>query len=531
MSSSIPPQTIRARFAVKGMKSLGIRGHLAGLVAGCILPIAAVAVFLIQNLYEIERVQLTNSATSRARTLGVLIEHDFASTQAALQVLGTSHRLATGDLDGFCSRALEALRDMQAHSIVVWAADGRMLIHTNQPCSGPPSPAAVPTALRHRMQAEAVGVSDLFADPVTERLTFAVMVPIKREGAIQYWITANMAPPQIARFLSEQRFPDSWRSTIVDSSGSVVARSIEIEKYQGRKVSAALLQSMQANPEGSQEGRTLDGVPVLTVYSRAPGMKWGVILGIPLQDLTAGLDHTLRLLIAATLAALLLGITWAWHFGGRVADSIKGLIGPAKALGAGESVSPPSLHFDEAIELGQALLDAAGTLQQSNYKAHHDPLTGLANRSLFETVVNQQLALCRRNSSKLAILYIDLDGFKAVNDQHGHDAGDLVLCEVAGRIRGAIRESDVAARLGGDEFAVALIQSDMEAARKFATQFIERLSRPYAIGSAQASISASIGIAMYPDSATHIDTLLIKADRAMYQAKALGKGRIFSVLE
>ena len=531
MSSSIPPQTIRARFAVKGMKSLGIRGHLAGLVAGCILPIAAVAVFLIQNLYEIERVQLTNSATSRARTLGVLIERDFASTQAALQVLGTSHRLATGDLDGFCSRALEALRDMQAHSIVVWAADGRMLIHTNQPCSGPPSPAAVPTALRHRMQAGAVGVSDLFADPVTERLTFAVMVPIKREGAIQYWITANMAPPQIARFLSEQRFPDSWRSTIVDSSGSVVARSIEMEKYQGRKVSVALLQSMQANPEGSQEGRTLDGVPVLTVYSRASGMKWGVVLGIPLQDLTAGLDHTLRLLIAATLAALLLGITWAWHFGGRVAESIKGLIGPAKALGAGESVSPPSLHFDEAIELGQALLDAAGTLQQSNYKAHHDPLTGLANRSLLETVVNQQLALCRRNSSKLAILYIDLDGFKAVNDQHGHDAGDLVLCEVAGRIRGAIRESDVAARLGGDEFAVALIQSDMEAARKFARQFIERLSRPYAIGSAQASISASIGIAVYPDSATHIDTLLIKADRAMYQAKALGKGRIFSVLE
>jgi len=108
------------------------------------------------------------------------------------------------------------------------------------------------------------------------------------------------------------------------------------------------------------------------------------VIGIPIDDLTAGLKHILTWLIDATLAALLLAISWAWHFGGRVAESVKALIEPARALVSGEAVVVPRVHFKEADKLGLALLDAANALQQSDYRAHHCGLTGLANLTLFD---------------------------------------------------------------------------------------------------------------------------------------------------
>jgi len=508
------------------MKALGIRWHLAGLVAGCVLPIAAVSVFLILNYYELEREQLAISATSRARALSFMLDQDFARTEAALRVLGTSHRLATGDLGGFGDRALTALQDIHAENIVVWGADGKMLSTTNPSMAELPARPEIPPALKHITKKGEPGISELFTDPFTGHAVFSVVVPVKRDGDTVYSIAANVAPRQLAPLLAEQGFPASWRSTIADNAGSIVMRSQDIEKFQGRKLSSTLMLDMTHASLGSLEGNNLDGTPALTVFSQSPVTRWGIVLGIPLDDLTAGLKHTLTWLIAATFAALLLAISWAWHFGGRVAESVKALIEPAKALGSGEAVVVPRLHFKEADKLGQALLDAANALQQSDYRAHHDGLTGLANRTLFEAVVTGQLALCQRNQSRLAILYIDLDGFKAVNDQYGHDVGDQLLCEVSARITNATRQSDIAARLGGDEFAVALIGTELSDAETFGGHIIDALSQPYQIGATALSIAASIGIAGYPESANDIDTLLIRADRAMYRAKELGKGRL-----
>lgn len=171
------------------------------------------------------------------------------------------------------------------------------------------------------------------------------------------------------------------------------------------------------------------------------------------------------------------------------------------------------------------MLDAATNLEQAQYASHHDALTGLPNRVLFHIVVNQQLALCQRDGTRLAILYIDLDGFKYVNDTHGHAAGDELLRAVSIRLIGAIRDSDIATRLGGDEFALALIHTDLEHAAVFAERLIEIISAPYPLGDIGARISASVGVAGYPTSATDVDTLLKNADHAMYRAKGMGKRR------
>ncbi len=171
----------------------------------------------------------------------------------------------------------------------------------------------------------------------------------------------------------------------------------------------------------------------------------------------------------------------------------------------------------------QALLQASASLRQSQYDANHDSLTGLPNRNLFYHFVAQQLALYRRNTGEFCILFIDLDGFKAVNDTYGHAAGDQLLRDVSIRIGETCRASDIAARLGGDEFALALAYTGLDQARTLASRLLEQLSAPYPIGTVRATITASIGISHFPGTANDVDTLMRKADHAMYSAKAAGK--------
>jgi diguanylate cyclase (GGDEF)-like protein len=341
-----------------------------------------------------------------------------------------------------------------------------------------------------------------------------------------YSLNATVDPHQLSSVLKDQKLPSSWRVGVIDSAGGIVARTHDAEKFVGKKVTQALLQRMSRSDEDAFESQTLEGVPVLTAYSRSPSTRWSVALGMPLKELTAGLRQTLAWLIVATFAALLGGLSLAWFIGGRIARSITALTRPALALGSGQRLAIPSLHFREANQMRQALLDAGATLDRAQYDAQHDVLTGLANRVLFHIVVNQQLAMCRRNATELAVLYVDLDGFKAVNDTHGHAVGDQLLRAVAARIKSSIRESDVAARLGGDEFAIALIHAGLDNAKTFADKLMEIVSNPYRIGDVETKVSASIGVAAFPVSATDVDTLLKKADHAMYQAKAFGKQRV-----
>jgi diguanylate cyclase (GGDEF)-like protein len=158
--------------------------------------------------------------------------------------------------------------------------------------------------------------------------------------------------------------------------------------------------------------------------------------------------------------------------------------------------------------------------------ALHDQLTGLPNRSLFLDHVRLALARLERHPSTLAVLFLDLDGFKAVNDELGHQAGDSVLVEVARRITGVVRHVDTVARFGGDEFMVLCEEiSDREHAAELARRVAEAVVRPLDIGGAPAGVSASIGIALCDRTNCDADQLLRDADAAMYRAKQAGKSR------
>ncbi|MDQ1375178.1 MAG: hypothetical protein QOJ09_2516, partial [Actinomycetota bacterium] len=160
------------------------------------------------------------------------------------------------------------------------------------------------------------------------------------------------------------------------------------------------------------------------------------------------------------------------------------------------------------------------------YRAFHDPLTRLSNRALFVERVEEALAEDADTPRRLAVLFLDLDNFKMVNDSLGHAAGDRLLVAVAGRIEGSLGHADIAARFGGDEFAVLLRDAtDDFAIRSAAERILASLHSPFSIGGHEVFIGASIGIAMPDDETPGVDELLRNADVAMYMAKDNGKGR------
>jgi len=160
--------------------------------------------------------------------------------------------------------------------------------------------------------------------------------------------------------------------------------------------------------------------------------------------------------------------------------------------------------------------------------AHYDGLTGLPNRRLLEDRMDQALASARRRGTKVSVLFIDLDKFKQVNDERGHDAGDWLLKQVANRMRTALRESDTAARVGGDEFVVLLPDSGkLDDAVNVAQKIREQMERPFAMEDGTAlEISCSIGVALYPDQADEARDLLRFGDEAMYLAKKQGRNAV-----
>lgn len=184
----------------------------------------------------------------------------------------------------------------------------------------------------------------------------------------------------------------------------------------------------------------------------------------------------------------------------------------------------------DAPALARVIADALGarlTPDDGNaFLAYHDPLTLLPNRTAFAERLEDVLAGSERTGTLTALLYVDLDGFKAVNDGHGHATGDIVLAEVAHRLRDTLRRSEFVARLGGDEFAVIVHPAGgVEAADDIARRILDAIAEPFVVDGVTFSISASIGIAFAPGDARTIDGLLRFGDEAMYRAKESGGGR------
>ena len=503
-------------------KSPSVRRRLTALVLACLLPFGALAIGWIAQDYRSSRQQLSLDLIARARAAASAVDRDIIGIQRAMAALATSPHLAARDWAAFHRQAAPLAQVLGVSNVVVVDARFQQVVNTVRPVG-----AALPyddTALVRAIFRTAQPLtSDAFVGPATGRLLVAVGSPVLEHGKVAFVLGVGVLPERLSRVLGRQELDPEWIGVILDRAGSVVARTHQMEKFAGTKASPELLAAMRLGREGFFEGRTLEGIRVASAFSRSTASDWTVAIGIPARELEAHLWRSLGWLVAGAGIAVAIAIALARRIAATIARPLHELAAMAETLGNGElPAGAARLGLREADEVGDALRNAVEKLARAEHRALHDPLTGLANRALFAELVERQIAFCRRQKGSLAVLFADLDGFKEVNDRQGHATGDEVLRTVAGRLAASIRESDVAARLGGDEFAVLLAGADWEAAANIAAKLAEALQRPYAVRAGYAKLSASIGVAVFPDLGGSGEELLKLADQAMYQAKQSG---------
>lgn len=502
-------------------KRYSLRSSLFFLVAVCVLPAVAVLSFLAYSNFQLQKQKTYGDTVLLAQKISAEIDQELSAIESGLRVLATAESLRNGDLQRFQRVARDALKSQTVHNYVLIDRDGRQLVNTLRPFGTALPAAGNPPELAEVFQTGKTVLANLFIGPVTRKPLLAMGVPVYRDDAVIYSLNIGLSPNRLAHILTRHELPDGWLIAILDRSGTIVGRSREAERFVGQKAVPELLRNVLDREQGSMETLTKEGIPVVTSFVRSPTWGWSVAIGAPKNVLEAGL---FRLLMTLLLTALILFVMGGWLasiLANRVISSVQQLNDAALALGSGQPVTLPAVQLQEAEDVGLAIVEASRLMAEVKYRAYHDPLTGLANRAFFYELLQHQIASAEREGSSLAVLAIDLDNFKTVNDEAGHPAGDTLLKVVAERIADTIRASDVAARMGGDEFSILLGNADFDDASETASRLCEVLGQPYPGVSSR--ISASIGIAIYPLAGECLEALLEHADQALYKAKRSGK--------
>ncbi|HEX6634830.1 MAG TPA: sensor domain-containing diguanylate cyclase [Usitatibacter sp.] len=486
-------------------RSLSIRSQLAFLVLASAAPAVFLGALLLVIDQRNDRQRLEEGSIATARAMVHAIDRELASITAAAEVLAASDRAIAGDVGKLREEAMHVIGRKIGAAIVLSGPDGRQLMNTLRPLGQPLPMHGNPAQLREVFATGRPVTSGLYRGGVLGRPVMSVDVPVLRDGKVVYDLSVGELPGRFLAILKEQHLPEGWIGAVFDREGTIVAR-------------------IRQAAEGAPEGKTLEGIPVISPYSRSPDSGWTVALGIPESALAAQLTERRTAVVVAAAIVLALGLALAWGIGGHIANAIRALERPASQIGRGDEIDVPPLGLLEADELGQALVRAGQMIALAQHRAQHDPLTGLANRALFRELAAHSVETAKRAAAPVSVLFIDLDGFKKVNDEHGHDAGDTLLVAVAQRLKEAARGSDVVARVGGDEFAMLLQDADADTAATLAFRLAEILSAPYPVAGREIRVMASIGSATYPQSGATAQALLKSADEEMYRVKAARRG-------
>ena len=296
---------------------------------------------------------------------------------------------------------------------------------------------------------------------------------------------ASPAPCSVWRALSRrpERAP-KWRVAITQVNGEAPAQIADRSRW-------------TPTPGGAFEALLRDPQPDPLFLDAETGDPH-------LRELFASLGFAATILVPLAAPGRLLGLLSV-----AVTDNPGRLMPTADLL---DRLSGVAAQATTALQNGQ-LVD------QITYQALHDQLTGLANRVQFTSVLRNAVQNARERGSGVTLFYIDLDSFKPVNDEHGHEIGDALLTAVGERLRACTRDSDVVARLGGDEFAVLVTAEDEDGLERVPGRLQEAFTEPFVLGGCRVALGASVGRAVYPLDAEDADALLRCADTAMFEAK------------
>jgi diguanylate cyclase (GGDEF)-like protein/PAS domain S-box-containing protein len=319
----------------------------------------------------------------------------------------------------------------------------------------------------------------------------------------------------LSRGMIVSRGPDGTPLRMIGTHADI---SLRKEAEENLQLAASVFKhAMEAIVITDPESRIID---VNAAFSRITGYSRAEVLGQNPRLLNSGLqgkDFFQTMWQQLTEHGHWYGEIWNRRKNGEVYAATQNISAVRDALGKVQ-------HY---IALSADITVAKSQQQELERIAHYDTLTKLPNRALLADRMNQAMTQTQRRGQQLAVVFLDLDGFKAVNDSHGHDAGDFLLVTVADRMKLALRDGDTLARIGGDEFVAVLLDlTDIASSAPMLNRLLAAASQPVPFGKATLQVSASLGVTYFPQSQDiDADQLMRQADQAMYQAKLAGKNR------
>ena len=506
------------------MRRYSLKSALLMLAILCVLPSAAISAWLLYSNFELRRNQAEQSTALLARQVSADLESELAAIESALKVLAAAPELQTKDLAGFHERASRALVAGTVYNYVLTDRAGRQVMNTLRPLGTPLPTSGTPPQIASVFSQGRAVLTDMFMGPVTKKPAIAMGVPVKVNDEVVYSLNIGLSTDRMNELLRRQQLPEGWLIAILDRSGTIVGRSREAERFIGEKAAPELRDAVAIQTEARLRSHTKEGDAAFAAVIPLQRWQWAVAVGLHESTLYAGTQDMIMRALLGTALALGTSLLLALWLARRVLGTMRDINNAAKALSKGLPFKPPAVEFREAEALGDALRQASQAMELVTFQSQHDALTLLPNRTMFRAFAERQLELVQRNNTGLAVIAIDLDHFKTVNDQQGHAIGDAVLIEAARRIKEAVRSSDMPARFGGDEFVVLLSETDPAEASHTANRIVEALGQPYTM--AAYPVTGSAGVALYPRDGATLDTLMAAADTALYAAKSAGRARV-----
>ena len=300
-------------------RARAVRTYLAFIVAACIVPAALLGAALIgYDYYHRERARIVRDSTGTARAMVHEIDRELAAIRLAAQVFATSQPARAGEIEALRARAIELVGRGLGANVVLSDASGRQLLNTLRKPGEPLPMHGNLEQLRAVFATAQPVISDLYTGGVTRRPVMSVDVPVLRDGSVAYDLSVGVLPGRFLALLQEQKLPEGWIGAVFDRAGTVVARTHEHERFVGQKGSPALVQRMAQASEDAFDSTTLEGIPVLTVFSRSSVSGWTVALGIPEHQLVAQLWYSMARLLLVTMVTLGIALGLALVLSGRL---------------------------------------------------------------------------------------------------------------------------------------------------------------------------------------------------------------------
>jgi PAS domain S-box-containing protein len=338
-----------------------IRRVLVWMSAASILPAALLAAWLVSTHFQRER-QLTQAhAIASARAVAAAVDDRVRSAQAEVAQLALSPRLKAGDLRAFQEEALMRQRTEGLLALALLSNSG-LAMHTAVPFGAPLPNRNIPPILGRPMDTGQTVVSGVYVSPVLQRPVVSVGVPAFGPSDAPYALTAMIDAGQLRSLLERQKMPPTWITAIVDADGAIIARSHEQERFATQVARGGLRDRLKAQPEGAVESVTLDGVPVVSAFSRSPLSGWAVVVGMPRDELEASVHRDLLVIGAAATVLLGLALFGGWLLGSRLARSVEDLTAASRAMVHGARFQAPHASFLEAEQLGYAFEAASAAI-------------------------------------------------------------------------------------------------------------------------------------------------------------------------